>query len=315
VGSLKDFLRVVAEKSQWGNLATTRRNHWCYSETLKDTFPSILFLFCSTLERRSNMVTFDGLVHTVGHAIAKNSPAILTGLGVGGVITTAVMSAKATPGAIEAIAEAEAAEFEKDPSFEAFTLWGKTKVAWKLYLPTAVMGAATIVCVVGSNSINARRVAALASLYSITETALDEYKAKVVETIGETKERKIHDAVVQDHLNNNPLSTTQIVFLGKGDQLCYDSLSGRYFKSDAETIRRAENHINAQLLNNMFASVNDFWCSIGLPDTTLGEDLGWVSDHMLEIDFTSKLTDTGEPCLVIDYLVKPKYDYYRGIND
>jgi len=48
-------------------------------------------------------------------------------------------------------------------------------------------GAATIMCVVGSNSINARRVAALASLYSITETALDEYKAKVVETIGETK--------------------------------------------------------------------------------------------------------------------------------
>lgn len=255
------------------------------------------------------MNNLNGLLHTAQHMIAQNSPAILTALGVGGVLATAVTAVAATPGALDDIAAAEENEVEH------FTFWGKTKVAWKRYIPAAAIGAVTITCIVGSNTINARRTAAIASLYSLTDTAFKEYKEKVVETIGTNKEQKVKDAIVQDHLDKNPLSTKQIVFLGKGNQLCYDDYSGRYFKSDAETIRRAENQINNQLLNSMYASLNDFWNAIGLEDTKLGENLGWTSDHMMHLDFTSKLTDDGQACLVIDYLVLPKYDYFHGIDD
>lgn len=260
------------------------------------------------------MFSIQSLAKTAIREISRNSPTILTALGVAGVVTTTVMAVKATPGALKAIQDAEDEAYSRDTDHYEFTSWGKAQIAWTFYIPTAIMGVVTIVCIVGSNSINIRRNAAIASAYAFTETALKEYQEKVVETLGENKARKIHDEIVQDHLNNNPLSTKQIVFLGKGDTLCYDTMTGRYFKSDAEVIRRAENHINSVLLNNMYASVNDFWEAIGLPDTSLGEDLGWTADHMLELDFTSKLTDTGEPCLVIDYLVKPKYDFFRGID-
>ena len=260
------------------------------------------------------MFSIQSVAKTVAHEVLKNSPTLLTALGVAGVVTTTVMAVQATPGALKAIKDAEDAAYSDDTSFYDFTSWGKTQIAWKYYIPTAIMGVTTIVCIVGSNSINLRRNAAIASAYAFTETALKEYKEKVVETLGETKERKIHDAIVQDHLDANPLSTKQIVFLGKGDQLCYDSYSGRYFKSDSETIRRAENQINATLIDSMYASLNDFWNAIGLEETTIGEDIGWCVENMLHLDFTSKLTDDGQPCLVIEYLVKPKYDFYNGIN-
>ena len=261
------------------------------------------------------MATLNGLLKSAQHMIAQNSPAILTALGVGGVLATTVTAVAATPGALDAIADAEAAEFDKDSSFDSFTFWGKTKIVWTRYIPAAAIGVVTITCIVGSNTINGRRTAAIASLYSLTDTAMREYKEKVIETIGENKERKIREEITQDHLNKNPLSSAQVVFLGKGEQLCYDSLSGRYFKSDIETVRRAVNKLNAELLNNLYASVNDFWNEIGLESTTLGEDLGWTSENMLEVAYTSKLADTGEPCLVLDYLVKPKYDYYSCIID
>jgi len=164
----------------------------------------------------------------------------------------------------------------------------------------------TIGSIVTVNSINQRRTAALAGLYSLAQTSLKEYREKVIDIIGENKERKIRDEVDHDKVLANP--TTNIIVTGSGDVLCYDSLTGRYFTSDIEKIRKIVNELNRNLLTDMFIPLNDFFYEIGLDSTELGNNLGFDIDKgLFEIKFSSQLTKEERPCLVLNYEVYPKY--------
>lgn len=248
-------------------------------------------------------------IQKIIQVLSKNSPTILTGFAVAGLISTVVIAVRATPAAMTSINEAE---------------WGKGEVrltkkelvqyTWKIYIPSALMGAATIGCIIGANQIGMRRNAALAGLYSLTESTLKEYQQKVVDTIGEKKEQKIQDEIAQDRITNNPPKAEEIISTGKGETLCYDWLSGRYFKSDIEKIRKAENELNKDLLADNFISLNEVYDALGLPPIGIGEELGWSlwiddGDDLVSFTYSSQLTDAGKPCLVLKYAVVPRYDY------
>lgn len=238
--------------------------------------------------------------------ISKNSPIILTSLAVGGLVTTVIFAVKATPKAVELIKADSRDAHDGDPY--GYTHKEAIKSAWKVYIPTTCMGVLTVACIIGSHSINQRRNAALATVYSLTEKAFKEYSEKVIETVGKNKELKIRDDISADKIKQNPPGETEVIFTGKGEVLCYDSLSGRYFKSDIEHIRRTINDLNKNLLSDMFLSVNDLYYAIGLANTKLGEELGWDVDRgLLEVSFSSHLTESGEPCLVLNYDVMPKF--------
>lgn len=240
----------------------------------------------------------------LGSAIQKNSPTILTGLSVAGLITTTILAVKATPKALELIEKAEVLNEEG-----CLTPLELVKVSWKCYMPATIMGCVTVACMIGANSINLRRNAALASVYSITEATLKEYQAKVVETIGESKARKIKDEIAGDRIAKDPVTSKEVIITGKGDMLCYDTISGRYFKNNIENLRRIQNDFNRNLIYEMFVSLNEIYYAIGLPAIKVGDELGWNVDAMIEFSFSSKLTEEGEPCLVVDYLVSPREDY------
>lgn len=248
----------------------------------------------------------------IGNSLVKNSPTILTGVSVAGLLTTVAMAVTATPKAID-ILDREKWNRESN-SIEAYgspvqELTPKEVVGltWKCYIPTALMGLTTIACIIGANSINLRRNAAMVSLYSLAETTLKEYQAKVIETLGEKKEQQIHEEILQDRVNNHPVKENQIIVTGKGETLCYDSLSGRYFKSDIETIRRIQNDFNKSLLSEMYKSLNELYCDLGLDGTELGRDIGWTTDYgLLDISFSAKLTQEGQPCIVLDFKVGPR---------
>jgi hypothetical protein len=171
------------------------------------------------------------------------------------------------------------------------------------------MGGVTVACIIGANSINLKRNAALASVYSITEATLKEYQSKVIETIGEKKEQAVRDEIAKDHLAKDPVSKKEVILTGKGEVLCYDSISGRYFKSDMEKLRRLENDFNKTLLTEMYVSLNDVYYEMGLKGIKIGDDIGWNVDSLIEFNFSSQLTDDGQPCIVVDYLVGPRTDY------
>lgn len=239
----------------------------------------------------------------VGKVIKNNSPTILTALSVAGLISTVTLAVYATPKALATLrtAEIDRAIETKDQAPE-LTKVEKVKLVWKEYIPSATVGLATMLCIISANSINLRRNAALASIYTLTERAMQEYQAKVVETIGKNKEEKIKGEVDQDILDRNPVSKNNIVITQKGNSLCYDSLSGRYFQSDIEQIRKAQNDFNSELNKGTYCSLNEFYDRLGLPNIKMGQDIGWTTDHgMLDIRFDARIAEDERPCIVLDY--------------
>lgn len=259
-------------------------------------------------------------------SLSKHSPEILTGVGIAGMLATTVMAVKATPKALECIdkeidrqnkeliREAKENGYNVCPQVSVLKPVEMIKVTWKCYIPAAVTGVTSIACLIGASSVNARRNAALATAYNVTRTALTEYKDKVVETIGEKKEHAIRENIAKDKIENDPVTNKEVIMTDKGNTLCYDAHSGRYFYSDIDTIKRAITKINRTLVTSseMYASLNDFYNEIGLEPTKIGYDLGWnIDDGEIDIEFSSQLATDGRPCLVITYTVSPDYNYSK----
>lgn len=239
---------------------------------------------------------------------SKRSPEILTGIGIAGMITTTILAVRATPKALELIEEQK-----EEESVDELSSFEVVKVAWKPYIPAMVTCVVSTACLIGASSVNTKRNAALATAYKLSETALSEYRDKVVETIGEKKERIVRDKVAEERVKKNPVSKNEVIVTGNGKTLCFDPISGRYFMCSIETIKRAENELNKQMLHDIsgYVSLNEFYDELGLDHTSVGDDLGWNTDQLIDINFSSQLNDDGEPSVVLDYLVAPKYDYYK----
>ena len=247
------------------------------------------------------------ILKSVGSKVSKRSPEILTGIGIAGMMTTVALAVKATPKAISLIQEEqEALGVEQLPKKEI------VKAAWKPYVPAAITGAASRACLIGAQSVNARRTAAFATAYKLSETAFVEYKDKVIETIGEKKEKDIRDKVAKDRIENHPVSTSSVIVTEKGNTLCYDAAAGRYFRSDIDRIKKAVNEINRRMVYDQYVSLNEFYDELGLDHTELGDDLGWNLDNgFVEIEFSSQIAEDGTPCIVISYGVAPRYDFAK----
>lgn len=250
----------------------------------------------------------------LGRTLTRHSPTILTGLGVAGLLSSIALAVKGTIKAVEIVdreCEFRLNQWENqtgehrdsyplDRILEPVEI---VELTWKEYIPTAVMTATTIACMIGSNSIHLRRNAAMVSLFSITETALKEYQAKVVEKIGENKEEKIRGEIAQEKVDANPFDGKAVVLTHHGSMLCYDALSGRYFYSDIETIRKAQNDFNERLLSEMSIPLNEFYADLGLDPIDMGAQTGWdIEKGKMNLYLGgAKISKDGQPCIVVEH--------------
>ena len=241
------------------------------------------------------------------NGIIKHSPEILTGIGLAGMIATTVLAVKATPKAMRLLEEAEKEKGEE------LTVLEKTKTCGKVYIPAIVSGVTSAACIIGASSVNLRRNAALAAAYTLSDTALREYRDSVIKTIGEKKEEIVQDKLAEERVKKEPVTKQEVIVTDKGNTLCFDSISGRYFKSDIDAIKKAQNEFNRRLLYEMYASLNEFYDEIGLSPTTIGDQLGWnVDDGLIDIYFSSQIADDGTPCIVLNYENDPpRYGYEK----
>lgn len=249
----------------------------------------------------------------------KHGPEILTGIGIAGMITTTILAVKATPKAFELLQEKEKENIDKQikdgvpyeelknglPPVEVI------KITWKCYVPAAVTCAASIACLIGASSANVRRNAALYSAYKLSETALSEYREKVVETVGEKKEKAIKEKVDKERVDKKPVSKSEVIVTSRGNTLCYDYLSDRYFESDIDQIKKAENTLNKQILHDLcgYVSLNEFYDELGLNHIGVGDDIGWNVDKLIDIRISSQIADDGRPCIVVNHENAPFYEY------
>lgn len=254
----------------------------------------------------------------INQMISRNSPTIFTGLGVAGLVATIAFAVKGTIKAQDVLyhehkyrAEEWENETGEDPSTypEEFTTEEMVDLTWRFYIPTVAMAGVTIACMIASNSINLRRNAALAGLYSVAESALKEYQAKVVEEIGKGKEEKIKQKIAQDHLDRTEVTEKTVIITGNGDYLCFDDFSSRYFRSNIDEVRRAEIRFNQRLLRSGWLPINEFYDELRLDPIEMGDEFGWIAEReLLEVRYDTKMAKaTQEPCLVIRYSVSPHH--------
>lgn len=239
--------------------------------------------------------------------IERHSPAILTGIGAAGVVSTAILAGKGGTKAGRILDERRMQYLLEGVENPEIGFAEQVQLTWKCYIPAAINLSISVAAIIGANSVNSRRIATLASAYAMSESSLTEYKDKVLELVGENKSQKIEDAIALDTLEEKVLDDSSIVLTGKGNTLCLDAHSGRYFRSDIETIRRAENMINHRLINSTFVTINEFYSAIDLEPTKLGDELGWRTDNMVSIRISAQIASNGEPCLVVDFDVDPKF--------
>jgi hypothetical protein len=99
------------------------------------------------------------------------------------------------------------------------------------------------------------------------------------------------------------------VIIGNGNVLCFDAYSGRYFESSVETIRQAVNTTNSYILDHQYASLSHFYDEIGLPPNGISDEIGWKSDDLIDVTFSTVLAPDKRPCLCMDFACRPIPEY------
>jgi hypothetical protein len=244
-----------------------------------------------------------------GKLASDNSPALLTALGVTGAVTAAYLTGKATFKAAEIIAASEAKP-EGDDGDYSLEPMEKVELTWKLFVPAVGTLAITVAAIIAANHISTRRVAAFASAYNLSEKAFEEYKKKVIEKVGVKKEQAVRDAVAQDRVNEY-VAANGPVYVVSGRVLCMDLHSGRTFNSDMESIKAAVNETNAQVISDNYASLSDLYDRIGLTKTAESDNIGWNTDELLAVEYSTALTEDNQPCITIGFRAKPVSGFYR----
>lgn len=235
--------------------------------------------------------------------LLKILPAVLTCMSAVGVIATAVLSSMATVKATELLKSAEDEKGEKLDKTEA------VKAVAPAYIPTVLLGMSTIVCMFGTNVINKRHQASIASAYALLNQYHKEYRSNVKAICGEDAERQVRTEMLRQHYNYH------ISDLNVPDQkvIFYDDISGNSVIGYERDIIDAEYHLNRNFSLRGYVSLNELYEMLGMPKTEEGDKLGWsVSDGYSWIDFEHTPVSTDESGLdvySIDMLFYPEEGY------
>jgi hypothetical protein len=187
----------------------------------------------------------------------------------------------------------------------------KIKLVWLEYAPPVAVGSATVASIIFAHKQAGKQIAALALASSISDQALKEYKAKVVEKLGEAKDIAVRDSVAQDQVDKHPVNTREVILAGTGEVLCFDIYSGRYFQSSVEEVKRAENTLNFNIINYGYASLTEYYDLVGLPPTGVSDEVGWNLDNQLTLAISTTMSSDNRPCIAIDFAGHPQPNYNR----
>ena len=246
--------------------------------------------------------------------IVKNSPTILTIFGVGMMGGATVKAILETPAAVE-----ELAELEEDTELtHKEYLKKKLRVIFYHYWMTAALAFGGAGLIFWGHHITLGQTAAAIAAYNMKSDELQKLEKKIADTDGQKHLDKLHEELVKDRIVDGP--NGEVYDTGKGKMLCYEVISGRYFYSDVEKIRKACNDMNAWMNESLQfgeetdVSLNEWYDYLGLERTKIGNKLGW-HNHNIDLNFTSVLTIDNEPCLAIGYKNAPTWDFDMPISE
>lgn len=229
-------------------------------------------------------------MNKIEYFLNKHSSTILTVVGASGVVATAVLAVRATPKALRLIDEKknELGEniilYADDEPYEVFQKGELTpletiKVAWKPYIPSIIVGSATIACIFGSNYLNSKKQASLLSAYSILERSYKEYRKSITD-LNEDEDKKAIHGIAETEFDEK-------IEIPEGEELFFEWHTMTWFTSTLEKVKEAERIFNSHYIQSGIACVNDYFDLLGIPRVDWGYQLGWFAHNIDNISNNS----------------------------
>ena len=227
----------------------------------------------------------------------KHSPTLLFGAGVIGVVASTVLACKATLKLEELLYETrdelntvkhlEHSKYSEDDRKKDITyVYVRTCVKLsKLYGPSIVIGSASVAALTGSHHILSKRNAALTAAYAAVQKSFDEYRGRVVEQLGEEKERELRYQVKEVADGKDKEGKKKTVKVASGSPSMYARFfddNNRNWSPTSEYnilfLRCQQNYANDQLKARGHVFLNDVYDSLGMERSTEGAVVGWLWD-------------------------------------
>lgn len=235
-----------------------------------------------------------------------HSSTILTCIGAIGVVATAISTAKLTPKALDILEQA------KDEKGSKLTKLETANVLTPVYIPAIVIGASTIACIFGANVLNKQKQAALMSAYALIDNYHKEYRNTLISLHGEEADVEIRNAMARKRCDYHQIGLD----VPDGKVIFYEEISGESILRYEREIMDAEYHLNRNFAMRGYATLNEFYMFLGLPQTDYGEELGWsMDDGYSWIDFEHNQIsrdDGGTDIYSIDMIFPPHDKYLDG---
>jgi hypothetical protein len=241
-----------------------------------------------------------------GLLASENSPKILFGAGVVGMIGSTVLACRATLKLEETLEVVETDrqkahdvhELVNKPDYDGdatytdqemrkdltiITVRGVGNVA-KLYAPAILLGAASIMCLTKSHSILQERNLGLTAAYAAVDTAFSKYRERVIERYGENADREMrYEAeqidVVDEETGKITSELRAIDAPGSTYARFYDEHASRNWSPDPDInllfLRNVQNYMNDRLRSRGHVFLNEVYGELGLSHTTPGAVVGW----------------------------------------
>lgn len=250
----------------------------------------------------------------VGRQLYRSSPTILTVVASVGVIVTTITAVRATPKAVKLLKEAELEKGENLTKVEII------RVAGPSYIPSALLGISTIVCIFGANALNQKKQASLMSAYVMLNESYKQYRKSAKIVYGEDADDKIHVEMAKDAMVATYDWGYQVYNMDMDSEserlLFYDLSSKKYFRTTMAAVLNAQYHVNRNLAIRGDCSLNEYLSFLGVEGIDGGDDLGWDISYMVEemdcywLDFDNHKTtlEDGLECIIIDTMALSKFE-------
>lgn len=243
-------------------------------------------------------------IKTFQSLVTANSPVLLVGTAIVGIVATGVLAAK---GGYKARGMVDAEESKRRIQNEpALTQIDKAKLTWLCYAVPAVTGASTIASVVGVHTIHTKRHAALAGVLAVTTTKLDDYKEEAEKLLGVKKSQEVTNAIAQKNVDRGGFENSEVIITGYGNELCKDSWSGQWFTGSLNKIDSAVLAVNKKLQEEGTVTLNEFYDELGLPPNDMGQEFGWNGITLEVRTGKAEISADGRPAIVMSFHQNPE---------
>lgn len=157
----------------------------------------------------------------------------------------------------------------------------KAKAIMRIYWPSFVAGSIAVTGIVLAERINLKEIAAITGVCSYLTSQRDKIISAVktgdINRVNSTLEETT-DPEMEKKVRYYCKAGPSVEETDRGDLLCFEGYSGRWFRSSEEAVNRAIKEMRDRFNNGEPLSYNDFYAALGIAETHFGHDWGWTDN-------------------------------------